>query len=64
MRYGSYPGIVSLKAVYESTREVFLVLQLLKGGDLLDYMMVKVSKELSAFLHTHLIVFVIYRRVV
>ncbi|CAH1954535.1 unnamed protein product [Acanthoscelides obtectus] len=38
MRYGKHPGIVSLKAVYEENNKVYLVLQLLRGGDLLEYM--------------------------
>lgn len=42
MRYGQHPGIVSLKTVYEESDKIYLILQLLKGGDLLDYMMAKV----------------------
>lgn len=42
MRYGHHPGIVSLKGVYEDGGKIYVVLQLLKGGDLLDYMMAKV----------------------
>lgn len=42
MRYGLHPGIVNLKTIYEEAGKVYLVLQLLRGGDLLDYMMVKV----------------------
>nr|XP_023014547.1 ribosomal protein S6 kinase 2 beta isoform X1 [Leptinotarsa decemlineata] len=45
LRYGKHPGIVSLKNVYEDESKVYLVLQLLKGGDLLDYMIAK--KRLS-----------------
>lgn len=41
LRYGHHPGIVSLKGVYEDSGKVYLVLQLLKGGDLIDYMMSK-----------------------
>lgn len=37
LRYGHHPGIVALKGVYEEPSKVYLVLQLLKGGDLLDY---------------------------
>lgn len=43
LRYGNHPGIVSLKHVHEVGGKVYLVLQLLRGGDLLDYMMTKVS---------------------
>ncbi|KAL3277610.1 hypothetical protein HHI36_012952 [Cryptolaemus montrouzieri] len=39
LRYGHHPGIVSLKTVYEDVGKVYLVLQLLRGGDLLEYMM-------------------------
>lgn len=42
MRYGHHPGIVSLKTVYEEAGKIYLVLQLLRGGDLLDYMIKKV----------------------
>ncbi|KAG5891958.1 hypothetical protein JTB14_002229 [Gonioctena quinquepunctata] len=45
LRYGKHPGIVSLKNVYEDESKVYLVLQLLKGGDLLDYM--KTKRRLS-----------------
>ncbi|XP_031334765.1 ribosomal protein S6 kinase 2 beta isoform X1 [Photinus pyralis] len=37
LRYGHHPGIVSLKGVHEEAGKVYLVLQLLRGGDLLDY---------------------------
>ncbi|XP_056647797.1 ribosomal protein S6 kinase 2 beta isoform X2 [Diorhabda carinulata] len=40
-RYGKHPGIVSLKTVYEDANKVYLVLQLLKGGDLLDYIVTR-----------------------
>uniref|UniRef100_A0AAR5PXL6 Ribosomal protein S6 kinase n=2 Tax=Dendroctonus ponderosae TaxID=77166 RepID=A0AAR5PXL6_DENPD len=40
-RYNQHPGIVSLKRVYEDTQSVYLVLELLTGGDLLDYMVMK-----------------------
>lgn len=66
MRYGKHPGIVSLKTVYEDTTKVYLVLQLLKGGDLLDYIITRrilteyeaatVLKSLAstvAYLHTN-----------
>ncbi|KAJ8955783.1 hypothetical protein NQ314_006850 [Rhamnusium bicolor] len=50
LRYGQYPGIVSLKTVYEEADKIYLVLQLLRGGDLLDYMNGKgsLSEEESA----------------
>lgn len=43
LRYGHHPGIVSLKSVHEEAGIVYLVLQLLRGGDLLDYITAKVS---------------------
>ncbi|XP_018571360.1 ribosomal protein S6 kinase 2 beta isoform X2 [Anoplophora glabripennis] len=55
LRYGQHPGIVSLKTVYEESDKIYLVLQLLKGGDLLDYMMSKGSlseQEAAAVLKT------------
>lgn len=67
LRYGHHPGIVSLKNVHEVAGNIFLVLQLLRGGDLLDYMMAKVcfcfcsslafcNKQLCIF-NNHLICF-------
>ncbi|CAG9856477.1 unnamed protein product [Phyllotreta striolata] len=47
LRYGKHPGIVTLKSVYEDTSKIYLVLQLLKGGDLLDYM--EKRKSLSEY---------------
>ncbi|XP_050511522.1 ribosomal protein S6 kinase alpha-3 isoform X2 [Diabrotica virgifera virgifera] len=47
LRYGKHPGIVTLKTVYEDVTSIYLVLQLLKGGDLLDCMMTK--KRLTEF---------------
>ncbi|KAL1501372.1 hypothetical protein ABEB36_006702 [Hypothenemus hampei] len=37
LRRYNHPGIVALKAVYEEPRKVYLVLQLLEGGDLMDF---------------------------
>lgn len=36
LRYGRHPHIVTLKAVHEDDRRVYLVLELLHGGELLD----------------------------
>lgn len=36
MRYGRHPHIVTLKALHEDERHVYLVLELLQGGELLD----------------------------
>lgn len=36
LRYGRHPHIVTLKAVHEDDRRVYLVLELLRGGELLD----------------------------
>lgn len=55
LRYGHHPGIVSLKGVHEEAGKVYLVLQLLKGGDLLDYISAKgrlTEKEASSILKT------------
>lgn len=46
LRYGKHPGIVTLKSVYEDSRMYYLILQLLKGGDLLNYMMKRVRNYL------------------
>ncbi|KAK5649800.1 hypothetical protein RI129_000829 [Pyrocoelia pectoralis] len=55
LRYGHHPGIVSLKGVHEEAGKVYLVLQLLKGGDLLDYIANKgrlTEKDASSILRT------------
>ncbi|XP_018327500.1 ribosomal protein S6 kinase 2 beta isoform X2 [Agrilus planipennis] len=55
LRYGQHPGIVSLKGVYEESGKVYLVLQLLKGGDLLEYIMKReflTEPEAAAILKT------------
>ncbi|XP_008544991.1 ribosomal protein S6 kinase 2 beta isoform X2 [Microplitis demolitor] len=36
LRYGRHPHIVTLRAVHEDERRVYLVLELLRGGELLD----------------------------
>lgn len=36
LRYGNHPNIVSLFGVHEDTSYVYLVMELLKGGELLD----------------------------
>ncbi|XP_055980099.1 ribosomal protein S6 kinase alpha-6 isoform X5 [Sorex fumeus] len=36
MRYGQHPNIITLKDVYDDGRYVFLVTDLMKGGELLD----------------------------
>jgi len=35
-RYGRHPHIVTLKAVHKDDKRVYLVLELLRGGELLD----------------------------
>ncbi|TNM96110.1 hypothetical protein fugu_015771 [Takifugu bimaculatus] len=36
LRYGQHPNIITLKDVYDDGRSVFLVTELMKGGELLD----------------------------
>ncbi|XP_060523767.1 ribosomal protein S6 kinase alpha-2 isoform X2 [Cylas formicarius] len=50
LRYGQHPGIVTLKTFFEEPTKVYLVLQLLRGGELLDYLMMKgkLSEQESA----------------
>ncbi|XP_008208483.1 ribosomal protein S6 kinase 2 beta [Nasonia vitripennis] len=39
LRYGRHPHIVTLRALHEDERHVYLVLELLRGGELLDRML-------------------------
>lgn len=55
LRYGQHPGIVTLKNVYEDANKMYLVLQLLEGGDLLDYMLKKVIITFK-LVHTNLVI--------
>lgn len=61
-RYGNHPGIVTLKTVYEDNTKVYLVLQLLKGGNLLDYLVKKgrFSEQESAVILRSLVTAVAY----
>lgn len=43
LRYGHHPGIVGLRTVFEDAGKVYMVLQLLRGGNLLEYMLKRVS---------------------
>uniref|UniRef100_A0A8D0B6J0 Protein kinase domain-containing protein n=1 Tax=Salvator merianae TaxID=96440 RepID=A0A8D0B6J0_SALMN len=36
LRYGQYPNIITLKDVYDDGKYVYLVTELMKGGELLD----------------------------
>ena len=36
MRYGEHPNIITLRDVFDSGNKVYLVTELLKGGELLD----------------------------
>lgn len=36
LRYGNHPNIVTLNSVYEDATNVYLVMELLRGGELLD----------------------------
>lgn len=55
LRYGNHPNIVSLYSVHEDFNYVYLVMELLKGGELLDriLMLKRMSEhEASAVLRT------------
>ncbi|XP_053057395.1 ribosomal protein S6 kinase alpha-6 isoform X1 [Acinonyx jubatus] len=41
MRYGQHPNIITLKDVYDDGRYVYLVTDLMKGGELLDHILKK-----------------------
>ncbi|XP_019903808.1 ribosomal protein S6 kinase alpha-3 isoform X1 [Esox lucius] len=55
MRYGQHPNIITLKDVYEDGRSVYVVTELMKGGELLDKILRQKffsEREASAVLHT------------
>uniref|UniRef100_A0A8C1JFA8 non-specific serine/threonine protein kinase n=1 Tax=Cyprinus carpio TaxID=7962 RepID=A0A8C1JFA8_CYPCA len=55
LRYGQHPNIITLKDVYDEGRSVYLVTELLKGGELLDKILRQKffsEREASAVLYT------------
>ncbi|EDV92395.1 GH24077 [Drosophila grimshawi] len=55
LRYGNHPNIVTLYSVYEDTNSAYLVMELLKGGELLDRILAvgqMCESEASAVLRT------------
>ncbi|XP_043913075.1 ribosomal protein S6 kinase alpha-6 [Protopterus annectens] len=55
MRYGQHPNIITLKDVYDDGRYIYLVTELMKGGELLDRILQQKyfsEREASAVLFT------------
>ncbi|KAG7223529.1 hypothetical protein INR49_028422 [Caranx melampygus] len=55
MRYGQHPNIITLKDVYDEGRYVYVVTELMKGGELLDKILRQKffsEREASAVLYT------------
>ncbi|KAM8913878.1 ribosomal protein S6 kinase alpha-1 isoform 3-T3 [Spinachia spinachia] len=55
LRYGQHPNIITLKDVYDNGKQVFMVTELMRGGELLDRILKQKSfseREASAVLHT------------
>ncbi|XP_066598928.1 ribosomal protein S6 kinase 2 beta [Prorops nasuta] len=55
LRYGRHPHIVTLRAVHEDDRRIFLVLELLRGGELLDRLLQRqnfTEREAAEVIHT------------
>ncbi|XP_036378637.1 ribosomal protein S6 kinase alpha-3-like isoform X2 [Megalops cyprinoides] len=55
LRYGQHPNVITLKDVYDDGRSVYLVTELMKGGELLDKILRQKffsEREASAVLHT------------
>uniref|UniRef100_A0AAY4DY77 Ribosomal protein S6 kinase n=1 Tax=Denticeps clupeoides TaxID=299321 RepID=A0AAY4DY77_9TELE len=55
MRYGQHPNIITLKDVYDEGRYVYVVTELMKGGELLDRILRQKyfsEREASAVLYT------------
>lgn len=55
LRYSRHPHIVTLRAVHEDERRVYLVLELLRGGELLDRLLQRrnfTEREAAEVIHT------------
>uniref|UniRef100_A0A4W5LYT2 Ribosomal protein S6 kinase n=1 Tax=Hucho hucho TaxID=62062 RepID=A0A4W5LYT2_9TELE len=55
LRYGQHPNIITLKDVYDNGKQVYLVTELMRGGELLDRILkqkIFSEREASAVLHT------------
>ncbi|KAL8181035.1 UNVERIFIED_CONTAM: Ribosomal protein S6 kinase alpha-6 [Gekko kuhli] len=55
MRYGQHPNIITLKDVYDDGKYIYLVTELMKGGELLDRILRQkyfCEREASAVLYT------------
>ncbi|XP_029459250.1 ribosomal protein S6 kinase alpha-3 isoform X2 [Rhinatrema bivittatum] len=55
LRYGQHPNIITLRDVYDDGKYVYLVTELMKGGELLDKILRQKffsEREASAVLHT------------
>ncbi|XP_060735040.1 ribosomal protein S6 kinase alpha-1 isoform X2 [Tachysurus vachellii] len=55
LRYGQHPNIITLKDVYDNGKLVFLVTELMRGGELLDRILKQKffsEREASSVLHT------------
>uniref|UniRef100_A0A6I8P4P0 Ribosomal protein S6 kinase n=1 Tax=Ornithorhynchus anatinus TaxID=9258 RepID=A0A6I8P4P0_ORNAN len=55
LRYGQHPNIITLKDVYDDGKQVYLVTELMRGGELLDRILRQKffsEREASSVLHT------------
>ncbi|KAJ8289479.1 hypothetical protein GJAV_G00001760 [Gymnothorax javanicus] len=55
LRYGQHPNIITLKDVYDNGKQVYMVTELMRGGELLDRILKQKffsEREASAVLHT------------
>ncbi|XP_067867544.1 ribosomal protein S6 kinase alpha-1 isoform X1 [Heterodontus francisci] len=55
LRYGQHPNIITLKDVYNDSKYIYLVTELMRGGELLDKILQQKGfseREASALLHT------------
>ncbi|XP_007893071.1 ribosomal protein S6 kinase alpha-1 isoform X2 [Callorhinchus milii] len=55
LRYGQHPNIITLKDVYDDNKSVYLVTELMRGGELLDRILHQKGfseREASTLLHT------------
>jgi serine/threonine protein kinase len=55
LRYGKHPNVIHLHDIFDDGKNVYIVMEILKGGELLDYILQQQclsEREASAILYT------------